>query len=85
MGISQSTVSRREKKDVGKHSEASHKLRKYSKRRARKNLAISLRAAKKQLGEIWRKSDTHATAISKIIEAFGGLCEDTGRKNRSRD
>jgi hypothetical protein len=83
MGISQSTVSRREKRDIRKHSEASHKLRKYSKRKARKNLTISLRAAKKQLDKIWKKSDTHASAISKIIEAFAELCEDAARKNRS--
>jgi transcriptional regulator with XRE-family HTH domain len=84
MGISQSTVSRREKKTAGKYSKASHKLRTYSKRTGRKKLLNSLRIAKKQLEAIWKSSPAQAATISKIIEAFAELRDNTGRNDRIR-
>jgi transcriptional regulator with XRE-family HTH domain len=85
MGVSQSTVSRREKKAAGKHTKASHKLRKYTKRASQKNLSVSLQVAKKRLDEIWKKSPTQAATISKIIEAFTELRDSAIAGDRSRN
>jgi transcriptional regulator with XRE-family HTH domain len=74
IGISQSTVSRRERKPPQRHSDATYKLCKYAEQTVGKSKAADQRATKKSFDEVWNKSDAHAAALSKIIEAFVEFC-----------
>jgi transcriptional regulator with XRE-family HTH domain len=79
LGISQSTISRRERKPPQRHSEATYLLCSYAAREVRKTNTIELRAVKKSFDEVWNKSEAHAAALSKIIEAFVEFCR-VGRR-----
>lgn len=83
-GVSQSTVSRRLKKPPQRYSEATDKLCSYAAKELIGQLppAAKKKAAKK-FDKVWSKSNAHATAISKIIDAFAELClsEDSERRN----
>jgi len=74
LGISQSTVSRRERKPPQRHSDATYQLCKYAEKVLGKSKAAEQRATQKSFDEVWNKSDAHATALSKIIEAFVEFC-----------
>jgi len=70
-GISQSTVSRRERKPPQRHSDATYKLCSYAdKVTGGKKVSSGKKDVQKSFDEVWNKSEAHATAISKIIEAF---------------
>jgi transcriptional regulator with XRE-family HTH domain len=74
LGISQSTVSRRERKPPQRYSDATYKLCKYAEKTIGKTKAADQRGTMKSFDEVWKKSDAHAAALSKIIEAFVDLC-----------
>jgi transcriptional regulator with XRE-family HTH domain len=75
-GISQSTVSRRERKPPQRHSEATYKLCSYAGTEfGKQGVAGRKKEAQKAFDEVWNKSDAHARAISKIIEAFAEFCK----------
>ncbi len=70
-GISQSTVSRRERKPPQRHSDATYKLCSYADTvTGGKKISSRKKDVQKSFDEVWDKSEAHATAISKIIEAF---------------
>lgn len=76
LGVSQSTVSRRERQKVSKYSKAGHKVEKFMETgRNNGGRRPSLRAAKRSLDIVWKKCGSHATTLSKIIGVFGDLCE----------
>jgi len=81
LGISQSTVSRRERNTVQRHSDATAKLCNYAIRKGAKRRFIDRKAVKAAIDEVWRTSSTHAVALSEIIETFVELskseCGDT--------
>lgn len=74
LGIDQSTVSRRERKPPQRHSEATYKLCSYAETKAIKAKPADRRAVQKSFDEVWSRSDAHANALSKIIDAFVELC-----------
>lgn len=74
VGISQSTISRRERKPPQRHSEATYRLCNYAERKFRGAKASDKRALQRSFDEVWNKSDAHAAALSKIIDAFVDLC-----------
>ncbi len=75
-GISQSTVSRRERKPPQRHSDATYKLCTYAEQElGKQGGAGRKKEARKAFDEVWNKSDAHARAISKIIEAFAEFCK----------
>jgi transcriptional regulator with XRE-family HTH domain len=80
LGISQSTVSRRERKPPKRHSDATFVLCRYAETSVGKTGGLTLNAIQKSIEEIWSKSEAHATALSVIIDAFLELCraESTG-------
>ena len=80
LGISQSTVSRRERKPPQRHSDATNALCNYAEKRIGKIKATDRRAVQKSFDEVWNKSGAHATALSKIIEAFVELCVSDQRE-----
>jgi transcriptional regulator with XRE-family HTH domain len=80
LGISQSTVSRRERTPPQRHSDATAKLCRYAVRKIEKVRPINRRAIHKAINEVLRKSDAHAVALSEIIEAFADLCRAEGRE-----
>jgi transcriptional regulator with XRE-family HTH domain len=73
LGISQSTVSRRERKPPQRHSDASFRLCNYAETRLTMTDSDRI-SARKSFDEVWKKSSAHAAALSKIIEAFVDLC-----------
>jgi transcriptional regulator with XRE-family HTH domain len=73
LGISQSTVSRRERKPPQRHSDASYKLCNYAETQL--SPTGDRRAVKKAFDQVWNKSDEHAAALSKLVEAFSLLCK----------
>jgi len=78
LGISQSTVSRRERKPPQRHSDASYKLCSYAENAVGKVSLTDQRVIKKAFDEVWHKSEAHAVALSKIISAFVELCRSEG-------
>ena len=75
-GISQSTVSRRERKPPQRHSDATYKLCSYAEKEfGKQGVAGGKKGVQKAFDEVWNKSDAHARAISKIIEAFAEFCK----------
>ncbi len=74
IGVSQSTVSRRERKPPQKHSDASYRLCNYAETRTAEIKRLEKRAVQKSFDEVWNKSEAHAAALSKIIDAFTELC-----------
>src|SRR5258706_6745327 len=79
LGISQSTVSRRERKPPQRHSDATAKLCRYAVQKAKKPGSIDRRAIQRAIDEIRKKSNAHAVALSEIIEAFVELCRSDCR------
>jgi transcriptional regulator with XRE-family HTH domain len=79
LGISQSTVSRRERKPPQRHSDATFKLCRYAIKKDSRSRFIDRRAIQKTIDEVWKKSDAHAVALSEIIEAFAALCRSDCR------
>lgn len=79
LGISQSTISRRERKPPQRHSEATYRLCNYAETKLRKAKASDKRVTQRSFDEVWNKSDAHAAALSKIIEAFVDLCRSERR------
>jgi hypothetical protein len=74
--ISQSTVSRRERKPPQRHSNATYKLCNYAEQELGKPAAAGgKKGVQKAFDEVWNRSDAHARAISKIIEAFAEFCK----------
>jgi transcriptional regulator with XRE-family HTH domain len=75
-GISQSTVSRRERKPPQRHSDATYKLCSYAENElGTPAVAAGKKGVQKAFDEVWNRSDAHARAISKIIEAFAEFCK----------
>lgn len=75
-GISQSTVSRRERKPPQRHSDATYKLCSYAEKiLGTQGVAGRKKDVQKAFDEVWNRSDAHARAISKIIEAFAEVCK----------
>jgi transcriptional regulator with XRE-family HTH domain len=70
LGISQSTISRRERKPPLRHSDATFMLCKYAVKKIGRSRISDRRAIQKAIDEIWSKSDAHAIALSEIIDAF---------------
>src|ERR1700691_5392352 len=70
LGISQSTVSRRERKPPQRHSDATYVLCNYAETKVTQSRISGRRAVQKSFDEVWNKSDAHAAALSKIIEVF---------------
>jgi len=81
LGISQSTVSRRERKPPQRHSDATYVLCNYAEAKTGKSTAKDRRAVQKSFDEVWNKSDAHSAALSKIIDAFVELCS-SDRRNK---
>jgi transcriptional regulator with XRE-family HTH domain len=84
--ISQSTVSRRERKQPQRHSDATAKLCNYAAREGKRSQRVDRRALGKAIDEVCSKSDAHAVALSEIIEAFVALCRaerQDGREEKS--
>src|SRR5216684_989204 len=79
LGVSQSTVSRRERKPPQRHSDATYQLCSYAESKKAKNERSERRDVRRSFDEVWNKSDAHATALSKIIEAFVELCRSEHR------
>ena len=79
LGIDQSTVSRRERKPPQRHSDATYKLCSYAEKEIIKPKSADRRAVQKSFDEVWEKSDAHANALSKIIDAFVELCKSDRR------
>ena len=79
LGISQSTVSRRERKPPQRHSDATYVLCNYAEKKAGKPKTTDRRAVQKSFDEVWNKSDAHSAALSRIIEAFVELCRSDRR------
>lgn len=75
LGIDQSTVSRRERKPPQRHSDATYKLCNYAETEILKARPGNRRSVQKSFDEVWKKSDAHANALSKIIDAFVELCK----------
>jgi transcriptional regulator with XRE-family HTH domain len=74
--ISQSTVSRRERKPPQRHSDATYKLCSYAEKELGKQGVVGRKKdVQKAFDEVWNRSDAHAHAISKIIEAFAEFCK----------
>lgn len=74
LGISQSTVSRRERRPPQRHSDATSRLCRYAIQETSGSRPVDRRAIKKAIDEVWKKSDAHAVALSEIIQAFVELC-----------
>lgn len=84
LGIDQSTVSRRERKPPQRHSDATYKLCSYAETKIIKAKLSDRRAVQKSFDEVWNRSDAHANALSKIIDAFVELCKsDRQREEES--
>jgi transcriptional regulator with XRE-family HTH domain len=79
LGISQSTVSRRERRPPQRHSDATFRLCKYAIRQTSGSRPVGRRAIQKAIDEVWKKSDAHAVALSEIIQAFVELCRSDCR------
>jgi transcriptional regulator with XRE-family HTH domain len=75
LGISQSTVSRRERTPPQRHSDATLVLCNYAVKATVTRQKTNHRAILKSFDEVCKKSDAHAAALSKIIEAFVDLCK----------
>jgi len=73
-GVSQATVSRRERKPPQRHSDANVRLCSYADKVIKKRTIADQRAIKKSFDEVWNKSEAHAAALSRIIEAFALFC-----------
>jgi len=73
LGISQSTVSRRERKPPQRHSDATYKLCTYAIKKTEKTKSIDRKAIRKAIDEILARSDAHAIALSEIIDAIAEL------------
>jgi transcriptional regulator with XRE-family HTH domain len=84
VGVSQSTISRRERKPPQRYSEATYKLCSYAETKIGKTKASDRRAVQKSFDEVWNKSDAHAAALSKIIDAFVELCRSDRRREEER-
>jgi transcriptional regulator with XRE-family HTH domain len=75
-GVSQSTVSRRERKPPQRHSDATYKLCSYAEKEVGEGGGPGRKkGVRKAFDEVWNRSDAHARAISKIIEAFAEFCK----------
>jgi transcriptional regulator with XRE-family HTH domain len=85
LGISQSTVSRRERIPSRRHSDATMRLCKYADTNASSLRNVDRRAIHKAINEVLRKSDAHAVALSEIVEAFVDLCRADGRDRDKED
>jgi transcriptional regulator with XRE-family HTH domain len=73
LGISQSTVSRREKSAPKRQTAATGKLCSYAETSVARDQAIAGVSAEDMLKKICSKSDAHAAALSKIIQALAEL------------
>jgi len=74
LGVSQSTISRRERKPPQRHSDATQQLCNYAKTKSRQLEIVERRDVQRSFDEVWNKSDEHAVALSRIINAFVELC-----------
>lgn len=79
LGISQSTVSRRERKPPQRHSDATSRLCIYAIKKISGSRPADRRAMQKAIDEVLKKSDAHAVALTEIIKAFVELCRSDGR------
>jgi hypothetical protein len=75
LGISQSTVSRRERKPPRRHSDATFRLCNYAVKADPQAKATKLKAVQKSFLEVWNKSDAHAAALSNIVDALKEFCK----------
>ena len=73
-------MSRRERKPPQRHSDATYKLCSYAETKIVKAKPADRRAVQKSFDEIWSRSDAHANALSKIIDAFAELSKSDGHE-----
>lgn len=81
LGISQATVSRRERKPPQRHSDATYKLCSYAITATGAVVTPDRQAIQISFDEIWDKSDAHAAALTKIVEAVSELSQ-LDRRNK---
>jgi transcriptional regulator with XRE-family HTH domain len=85
LGISQSTISRRERKPPQRHSDATSKLCRYALRKTGKSRSADRGVIQKAVDEVWNKSNAHAVALSEIIEALVELCRSEDRHQEEEE
>lgn len=81
LGISQSTVSRRERDRAKKSSEANNHLCRYAELMSSQP-KIDRDKVLNSLSEVWNMSEAHADALSKIVDAVVELCYVEGNQEK---
>jgi transcriptional regulator with XRE-family HTH domain len=84
LGVSQSTISRRERKPPQRHSDATFKICRYAVKKNSKVTLVNRRAVQNAIDEVCSKSDAHAIALLEIVETLLELCR-SGRGVREEE